>query len=120
MEELKKQGEIKGFDDIEILFQDEMRYGLISNYRRSWSKVGERTELKNQMEYVNRYLYSAIAPISGNTFHLIGFGEANGLNTKIFLEKARTGEYENAEEDAVELRQFLLDYSKFQELLNNL
>ena len=94
MEELKKQGEIKGFDDIEILFQDEMRYGLISNYRRSWSKVGERTELKNQMEYVNRYLYSAIAPISGNTFHLIGFGEANGLNTKIFLEKLKK-EYPN-------------------------
>jgi hypothetical protein len=35
------------------------------------------------------------------------------------LEKARSGEYENAEEDAVELRQFLLDYSKFQELLND-
>ena len=44
----------------------------------------------------------------------------NETSTKDFLEKARTGEYENAEEDAVELRQLLLDYSKFQELLNNL
>ncbi|MHA1457935.1 MAG: hypothetical protein ACTSR5_18515 [Promethearchaeota archaeon] len=43
----------------------------------------------------------------------------NETSTKIFLEKARSGEYENAEEDAVELRQLLLDYSKFQELLNN-
>ena len=66
-----------------------MRYGLISNYRRSWSEVGERTELKNQMEYSNRYLYSAVNPISGKSFHLIGFSDANGLNTKAFLEKMK-------------------------------
>ncbi len=76
-------------DDIEILFQDEMRYGLISNYRRSWSIKGERTELKNQMEYSNRYLYSAFNPISGKSFHLIGFSDANGLHTKVFLEKMK-------------------------------
>lgn len=66
-----------------------MRYGLISNYRRSWSKKGKRTELKNQMTYFNRYLYSAIAPISGKSFHLIGFSNANGLTTKAFLEKMK-------------------------------
>ncbi len=43
----------------------------------------------------------------------------NETSTKLFLEKARFGEYKNAEEDAVELRQLLLDYSKFQELLND-
>ena len=43
----------------------------------------------------------------------------NETSTKLFLEKACSGEYENAEEDAVELRQLLLDYSKFQELLND-
>jgi len=64
-----------------------MRYGLISNYKRSWSQVGKRTELKNQMEYSNRYLYSAVAPISGKSFHLIGLDDADGLNTKVFLEK---------------------------------
>jgi len=41
----------------------------------------------------------------------------NETSTKSFLEKARSGEYENAEEDAVELRQLLLDYSRLQELL---
>ncbi len=41
----------------------------------------------------------------------------NETSTSLFLEKAHSGEYKNAEEDAVELRQFLLDYSKFQELL---
>jgi len=58
-----------------------MRYGLISNYRRSWSKVGERTIIDNQQEYVNRYLYSAIDPINGNNFHMIGFSDINTFST---------------------------------------
>ena len=65
---------------------DEMRFGLISNYRRSWSKVGERTVIANQQEYQNRYLYSAIDPITGDNFNLIGFSDANSLSTKLFLE----------------------------------
>ncbi|WP_324171204.1 hypothetical protein [Sulfurimonas sp.] len=28
---------------------DEMRFGLISNYRRSWSKIGKRTVIANQL-----------------------------------------------------------------------
>jgi transposase len=82
---LKRRG-IDGAD-IELLFQDEMRYGLISNYRRSWSKVGKRTELKNQQAYVNRYLYSSVAPVSGESFHIMGFPDMNGLTMKIYLEK---------------------------------
>jgi len=44
----------------------------------------------------------------------------NESSSKDFLEKARKGYYKNAEDDAVELRQLLLDYTKFQELLNKL
>ncbi len=44
----------------------------------------------------------------------------NETSTKEFLEKARTGQYPNAEDDAVELRQLLLDYQKLQNLLENL
>ena len=44
----------------------------------------------------------------------------NESSSKDFLEKARTGIYENAEDDAVELRQLLLNYTKLQEILNNL
>ena len=42
----------------------------------------------------------------------------NESSAKDFLEKARTGIYENAEEDAVELRQLLFDYKKLQDILN--
>ena len=51
---------------IKYIFMDEMRFGLISNYRRSWSKIGERTVVENQQEFDNRYLYSAIDPINGD------------------------------------------------------
>jgi len=44
----------------------------------------------------------------------------NESSSKDFLEKARTGYYKNAEDDAVELRQLLLDYTKLQELLKKL
>ena len=44
----------------------------------------------------------------------------NESSSKEFLEKVRKGIYKNAEDDAVELRQLLLDYTKLQEILNNL
>jgi len=47
----------------------------MSNYRRNWSKVGERTIIDNQQEYANRYLYSAIDPITGDNFHMFEFND---------------------------------------------
>ncbi len=44
----------------------------------------------------------------------------NESSTKDFLEKARNGIYKDAEDDAIELRQLLLDYTKFQDLLKTL
>ena len=49
-----------------------MRYGLISNYRRSWSKVGVRASVPNQQVFEDRYLFSAVSPTTGGSCHLIG------------------------------------------------
>jgi len=70
-----------------IWFADEMRFGLMTNEKRSWNKVGERTRLPNQMEYANRYLYSAVSPIDGNSVHVIGFSDANAQTTDLFLDE---------------------------------
>lgn len=56
-----------------------MRYGLISNFRRSWSKVGVRTIIDSQHSFENRYLFSAVAPLSGESFHLSGI---DGFDTE--------------------------------------
>jgi len=62
-----------------------MRYGLMSNTRRSWSKKGKRTVYQNQQEFSNRYLYTAVDPISGETFHLMDFEDASTNQTDTFL-----------------------------------
>lgn len=64
-----------------------MRYGLISNYRRSWSLVGERTIIDNQQMFSNRYLFSAVDPINGESFHLMGFEENTSRHVSIFLDE---------------------------------
>lgn len=74
---------------------DEMRFGLISNYRRSWSKIGERTVITNQQEYENRYLYSAIDPIDGSNFHFLGLDYTNTETMKIFLKELQQEYKEN-------------------------
>jgi transposase len=62
-----------------------MRFGLMTNEKRSWNKKGERTRLPNQMEYANRYLYSAISPVDGDSFHVIGFNNIDSKTTNVFL-----------------------------------
>jgi len=41
-------------------------------------------------------------------------------STTFFIEKARNGTYENAENDAIELRQLLLEEKKLNELLKKI
>lgn len=73
--------------DFLLFFSDEMRYGLISNYRRSWSPIGMRTIIDNQQAFSNRYLFSAVAPLSGESFHLIGLEENTGTMMSIFFDE---------------------------------
>lgn len=62
-----------------------MRYGLISNFRRSWSKVGKRTIIDSQQSFENRYLFSAVAPLSGDSFHLTSIDEFTTEAAHVFL-----------------------------------
>ncbi len=68
-----------------LYFADEMRYGLISNFRRSWSKVGERTVIDTQQSFENRYLFSAVSPLSGDSFHLTSIDGFDSDAAHVFL-----------------------------------
>lgn len=57
----------------------------MSNIRRSWSKKGTRTVYQNQQEYANRYLYSAIDPINGDSFHLMDLDDVSTACSDAFL-----------------------------------
>lgn len=73
----------------ELFFADEMRYGLISNFRRSWSKVGERTIIDSQQCFENRYLFSAVSPLSGKSFHLSGIDGFDSEAAHVFLRELK-------------------------------
>lgn len=62
-----------------------MRYGLISNFRRSWSKIGERTVIDSQQSFQNRYLFSAVSPTSGASFHLTSIDGFDTEAAHVFL-----------------------------------
>lgn len=57
----------------------------MSNFRRSWSTVGARAILPQQQGFINSYLYTAIAPVTGESFHLMGFDDMNTLTELTFL-----------------------------------
>ena len=61
-----------------------MRYGLMTNIRRSWSLKGIRAVLPQQQAYSNAYLFTALNPITGNDFHLL-LPAMTGDITKVFL-----------------------------------
>ena len=57
----------------------------MSNFRRSWSKTGARATLSQKQAFSNSYLFSAIAPKTGDDFHFLGFADMNTEAEKIFL-----------------------------------
>lgn len=61
----------------------------MSNIKRNWSKKGKRTSLLHQIGYVNRYLFSAIAPLEGDSFNILGFTNSNTQSTEIFLDNLK-------------------------------
>lgn len=61
----------------------------MSNFRRGWSKRGVRSVLKQKQGFANSYLFTAIAPLSGDNFHLLGFAEMSTQTEYLFLRELK-------------------------------
>ena len=57
----------------------------MSNFRRSWSQKGVRSTLPQKQGFINSYLFTAINPLTGNSFHLLGFDDMSTETESIFL-----------------------------------
>jgi transposase len=80
-------GEVK--KGVRIVFCDEMRYGLISNRRRGWSKRGkQRPLIPSGMEYEFGYMYIGVDIESWKVECLL-LPDANCSTTKMYLEFLR-------------------------------
>lgn len=66
-----------------------MRYGLMSNFRRSWSKIGERSVLPQKHSYENSYLFTAVEPLTGQNFSLLSLDEMSTETELIFLKELK-------------------------------
>lgn len=53
-----------------LFFFDESRFGTHSKAGHGWFKKGERTSIKIKLGFQNFYIYSAVNPISGESFTL--------------------------------------------------
>jgi len=54
-----------------VYFFDEGRFGLQSTLCRKWAKRGAPCTGRVRQSYKNFYIYSAVAPSSGDDFHLL-------------------------------------------------
>lgn len=70
MEEARKEASKQG-KPLRILFQDEARFGRISDPRRCWSPPGCRPVVRVQVVREYTYVYGAISPIDGRCDFLI-------------------------------------------------
>jgi transposase len=66
--------------ELKIFFQDESRFGLITNLGRKLTLRGIKPIGLHQFVFQNTYYYGAIEPLNGDSF----FSEFSSLNTKHF------------------------------------
>lgn len=63
-----------------LYFQDESRFGLMTHMGRCLTASGIRPILAYQHKYATTYLYGSYSPVNGESF----VWEINGTDTKIF------------------------------------
>lgn len=61
----------------------------MSNFRRSWSRKGERSILPQKQGYENNYLFTAVQPLTGENFSLLSFDEMTTETELIFLKELK-------------------------------
>ena len=69
---------------LRLMFQDEARFGLISNPRRVWAPPGIRPEVRAQIVRQYSYAYAAVSPHDGVLDSLV-LPDVNAERMSLFL-----------------------------------
>ena len=69
---------------LKIFFQDEARFGRMTDLYKCWCPKGIRPLLKKALEREFTYVYSAVEPLTGDNFSLI-LPEVNNTNMSLYL-----------------------------------
>ncbi len=73
---------------LRVMFQDEARFGRITDPKRCWSPKGVRPIVSSQIVREYTYLYGAVSPQDGRSDFLI-LPAMNLVNMEIFLNEIR-------------------------------
>ncbi len=68
------------YDSVNLYFQDESRFGLLTYTGKSITARGVQPIVTYQHKFANTYLWGSYSPIDGDSF----VWEIDGVNTKIF------------------------------------
>lgn len=68
------------YDCVNLYFQDESRFGLMTHIGKCLTARGVATTIKYQHKFSTTYLYGSYSPIDGNSF----VWEINGVSCEIF------------------------------------
>ncbi len=98
------------FNSINMYFQDESRFGLMTHVGRCLTAKGVKPVVTYQHAFKNTYLYGSFSPINGDTFIL----EIEGVDAKIF--EAYLQEFYKQKPD--ELKILIIDNAEFHSTKN--
>ena len=71
---------------LRVMYQDEARFGRISDTRYCWAKKPTRPEVKGMLIYQYTYAYAAVSPQDGRMDSLV-LPEVSGRCMQIFLDE---------------------------------
>lgn len=80
LEEIRINLDKDKFDSVNLYYQDESRFGLMTHLGRCLTAKGIKPIVKYQQAFKNTYLYGCFSPINGDSFVL----EIDAVNTEIF------------------------------------
>ena len=80
MKEIRMSLDKNKFKSINMYFQDESRFGLMTHVGRCLTARSVKPIVTYKHAFKNTYLYGSFSPITGDTFML----EIEGVDTKIF------------------------------------
>lgn len=80
LEQLRLSLNKESFDSVNLYFQDESRFGLMTHVGTALTAKGVKPIVNYQQAFKNTYLYGSFSPIDGSNF----VWEIEGVDTMIF------------------------------------
>jgi hypothetical protein len=87
IEEIKEEAQKRDLP-LRVMFQDEARFGRITDPKKCWAPKGTRPHVPSQIIREYTYLYGAVSPQDGKADFLI-LPSMNLINMEIFLQEVR-------------------------------